>query len=68
MVAAQNAMVESFMAHLRNLIEFLYSDSPRSTDIVAADFFPQGIWKRLRPSLSTALADALKRAERNWRI
>ena len=63
-VAAQNAMVESFMAHSRNLIEFLYSDLPRPTDVVAADFFPQGTWKGLRPSLSTALADARKRADK----
>jgi hypothetical protein len=63
-VAAQNAMVESFMAHSRNLIEFLYSDLPRPTDVVASDFFLAGTWKQLRPPLSTALSDARKRADK----
>jgi hypothetical protein len=34
-----NMRIESFGAHLRNLIDFFYNNTPRSDDVVATDFF-----------------------------
>ena len=34
-----NALLESFVIHLRNVIDFLYNDQPREDDVVAVHFF-----------------------------
>jgi hypothetical protein len=34
-----NAMIESFVIHLRNLIDFFYPDRVQPDDVVAAEFF-----------------------------
>lgn len=57
----ENANVESFMAHLRTLIDFLFILSPRDTDVVAADFCAEGTW---RPAISQRLKDAKKRVDK----
>jgi hypothetical protein len=41
-----NAALESFVLHLRNLVDFLYPTNIKPKDVLADDFFPQ----RLRPS------------------
>jgi hypothetical protein len=33
------ALIESFAIHFRNLFEFFYNQSPKHSDVVAADFF-----------------------------
>jgi hypothetical protein len=55
-----NAYVESFMVHLRNLIDFLYLD-PRATDVAAVDFCDVGIWQ---PTFTQSLKDAKYRVDK----
>ena len=50
-----NSLVESFGIHLRNMIDFLYLDNPRPSDVVAADFCISGQWEDLRPAISQIL-------------
>jgi hypothetical protein len=58
-----NALIESFVIHLRNLIDFL--DLPaQGTDVVAEDFFSPGGWVANRPKISQTLGDAKRRANK----
>ena len=59
-----NVLIEAFVVHLRNLIDFLYIDAPQKTDVVAADFCAAGTWKAARPPLSSVLDKARKRAHK----
>ena len=59
-----NVLIESFVVHLRNLIDFLYIDAPQKTDVVAADFCADGVWKAARPRVSAALETARTRANK----
>lgn len=47
-----NALVESFVQHMRNLIEYFYPpDNVRQDTIIAPDFFPyQNQWKKNIPN------------------
>ncbi len=56
------AMIEAFVIHLRNLIDFLYSDRPKPTDIIAADFC--ATWQTERPIISPVLKNARVRANK----
>ncbi len=60
-----NAVVESFGLHLRNLVKFLYDDRPEVDDVVAGDFFddPEE-WKQMRPELPEPLREARTRANK----
>ena len=51
----RNAVIESYLLHLRNLIEFFRSDGTRSDDVVALNFAPN--W---------ALGDHAPVLERAW--
>jgi hypothetical protein len=53
-----NVLIEAFVVHLRNVIDFLYLDKPKKTDVVAADFFAPGGWEGLRPPISATLDSA----------
>lgn len=44
-----NVLIESFVVHLRNVIDFLYLDRPKATDVIAADFFDPGAWRDSGP-------------------
>ena len=56
------ALIESFAIHFRNLFEFFYNQSPRDTDVVAADYFDNpASWSR-KPS--SVLVAARKRADK----
>jgi hypothetical protein len=58
-----NALLESFVIHLRALIDFLYSDKPRDDDVIAEDYFPnEDKWKKIRPEQSETLRLAKRRA------
>lgn len=70
-----NALVETFVIHLRNVIEFLYRGMadpgspkgiyrglPRKTDVTAGDFCPRGGWSP--PAITQALKDAHARADK----
>ncbi len=60
-----NALIESFVIHLRNVIDFLYNDRPKSDDVIAADYF-HGSDKciEIRPVLSESLKKAKRRAHK----
>ena len=59
-----NAFIESFVVHFRNVIDFLYIDNPRPTDIVASDFFDPATWESIRPLMTSALDSARRRANK----
>jgi len=44
------ALIEGFVLHLRNLIDFFYPVTLRKTDVAAEDFFTDSAeWERVRP-------------------
>jgi hypothetical protein len=56
-----DAFIECFVVHLRNVIDFLYPRKPRRTDVVAADFCDSGVWQ---PTISLILKNARIRADK----
>ena len=56
-----NVLVEGFVVHLRNVIDFLYLERPQATDVVAADFCATGAWQ---PTISETLEAARVRANK----
>jgi hypothetical protein len=51
-----NAILESFVIHVRNMIYFLYSERPKNDHIVAGDFFESpSDWEEIRPVKSENL-------------
>ena len=56
-----NAQIESFMVHLRNLIEFLFTRKPGDTDVAAVDFCAPGAWN---PAITQSLIDARQRVNK----
>jgi hypothetical protein len=58
------ALIESAVTHLRNIIDVLYKDGPKPTDVAAIDFFDRGLWETRRPRLSDTLDTARRRANR----
>jgi hypothetical protein len=58
-----NALLESFIIHVRAVMDFLYADKPQTDDIIAEDFFdtPQQ-WTDKRPTLSELLSQTKRRA------
>jgi hypothetical protein len=62
--AIQNAELEAFTIHVRQLYDFLWGDrstKPSSTDAFAADYFSAGEWARLRPAPPAILDKALRK-------
>ncbi len=59
-----SALIESFVVHLRNLIDFLYLESPGKTDVVAKDFIATGVWESIRPVETESLKRAKERANK----
>ena len=60
----RNAFLESYAIHLRILVDFLYPNVIKDTDVVADDFFPQGKSPAALPSLPSNLESARKRAHK----
>jgi hypothetical protein len=58
-----NALLESFVIHVRAVMDFLYADKPQADDVIAEDFFdtPEQ-WTKKRPTLSELLSHAKHRA------
>lgn len=58
-----NALLESFVIHVRAIMDFLYADRPQTDDVIAEDFFasPEQ-WTKIRPALSEFLSQAKRRA------
>jgi Arc/MetJ-type ribon-helix-helix transcriptional regulator len=63
-VLLNHGLIEVFVLHLRNLINFIFSDDHRGTDIVAAQFLPPGDWAKCRGTISTTLDRAKRRADK----
>ncbi len=58
-----NALLESFVVHVRGVMDFLYNDAPQKDDVVAQDYFASSDeWSDIRPKLSELLSKAKKRA------
>jgi len=58
-----NALLESFVVHVRALMDFLYNDNPKPDDVIAEDYFENAEeWRKLRPVLSESLKQAKRRA------
>jgi hypothetical protein len=63
-VASRNALIESFLIHLRNLLLFLYPYGAEDEDVISDDFFEKPIedWKRKRTTESGTFREARARA------
>src|SRR5690242_15307593 len=49
----KNILVEAFVLHFRNVIDFLYPrDRVRTDDVTARDFIPAGNWDDIIPTIS----------------
>ena len=62
-----NAYVESFVLHLRNLIDFLYAPrNPKQPDDMRADDFVKDAveWNKVRPAKTPLLRDAEMRVDK----
>lgn len=60
-----NALLESFALHVRNLIDFLYAENLSSDDVYAGDFFPcKEDWVKIRPQITPLLEKVKKRANK----
>ena len=64
-----NALLESFVIHVRAIMDFLYAERPQSDDVIAEDFFasPEQ-WTKIRPVLSEVLSQAKRRAGKNYHL
>ncbi len=62
----RNAILESFLIHARNIIEFMYNDkNSRKDDIAANDFtYKTKNWKEIRLPQSDFLNEQYKRAHK----
>ena len=61
----QNALIESFVIHMRALIDFLYSKNPKNDEVIAEDYFlAPDEWLKLRPDISDMLRKASIRAHK----
>jgi len=53
-----NALLESFLIHVRLIIEFLYKDGPYKDNVLAGQYFKSyDEWKAIRPSKTKLLED-----------
>lgn len=51
-----NALIESFVIHLRVLIDFFYPESVQNDDVIAADYFNNDAeWNNIRPPMTENL-------------
>ena len=51
-----NALLESFTIHARALLDFLYTEKPKSDDVIAEDYFADPArWVSIRPAKTTTL-------------
>jgi hypothetical protein len=59
-----NALIESFVVHLRCLLDFLYPPrNRRPDDVIAEDYFESpAAWENVRPPISAKLRKARDRA------
>lgn len=68
-IAAQgwlvNALLESFVIHIRVLLGFFFPpDNVKEDDVLAQDYFDDDGWKKIQPQLSEVLSSAKFRANK----
>ncbi|MBZ5545556.1 MAG: hypothetical protein LAO07_18070 [Acidobacteriia bacterium] len=65
-IEADNAFLESFVLHVRNLIDFLYPPANIKPDDIIADHYigEPAKWNQPRPGMTELLIDARKRANK----
>jgi len=56
------AVIEACSTHLRNIIDFLYTDKPQPTDVVASDFCAN--WQHVRGAMPPTLEKARVRSNK----
>ena len=59
-----NALLESFVVHVRAVSDFFYAARKKPDDVLAGDFFPSDVWERIRPIETDVLKRARKRAHK----
>jgi hypothetical protein len=59
-----NALLESFVVHVRSLSDFLYAEAKKPDDVLAGDYLPTGQWVKVRPPESELLKRARVRAHK----
>jgi hypothetical protein len=60
-----NALVESFAIHVRNLVDFLWPEKPKNDHVIALDFFSdKNKWPDIRPEISNLLKKSRIRAHK----
>ena len=60
----RNSLVESFVIHARGLIMFLYYLPTKDDDVMACDYFEEGVWEKNRGPITSILETALTRANK----
>jgi hypothetical protein len=60
----KNALLESFIIHMRGLISFAYDSPEHPDDVVASDYFDEGEWAELRSAMTGLIDESLKRANK----
>ena len=56
-----NAHIESFTIHVRQLIDFFWPEHPRGTDAPAAAYFDPGEWEKLALERPEILSEAIRK-------
>ena len=60
-----NVLLDSFALHVRNLVDFLYTENPGSDDVYAGDFFAsKQNWIDIRPAITPILEEAKKKTNK----
>ncbi len=60
-----NALLESFVIHARNLLHFFFPEQPYATDVLAQHYFPTPAeWVGIRGDMPEVLADVRSRANK----
>lgn len=63
-IVVNNVYIESFVIHLRNLIEFFYPQRIKNSVIAEYFFVNPTDWKHIRPKIPKTLKDARERSHR----
>ena len=63
--ALNNAVLEAFVIHVRNVIFFLWAENPKNDHIIASDFFNKpDDWEKIRPEKSHILKESEVRSHK----
>ncbi len=62
----RNTLIEGFAIHLRNLLEFIFSNYPKNKRVVAAQFCQRGKWTEMRTEKKEILKLAWSGQTSKW--